>query len=71
MNLQNMIAAAMIGMQVRVVDGIQRPAFQHITQQNQRLILMGAIASINDGCFVLANEDNIIRREPTALEYLH
>jgi hypothetical protein len=52
---------------MRVVDGVKRPPFQYMAEQNQGLILMCAVASINDGGSVLACEDNVIRREPATL----
>jgi hypothetical protein len=71
MSLQNMIAATMIGMQMRVVDGVQRPSFQYMAQQDQGLILVRAVAGIDDRGSVLACEDNVIRRKPAALQYMH
>jgi len=59
MLLKNAIASAMVRMQMRVVDRIQRPAFEHSLNQFQCLLSMLHIASVND-CRTLRVDKTIL-----------
>ena len=68
--LQRRIAAAVVAVQVGVDDVIQRSTFECRTDQIQRLIDMRAIACVDQRSAVLADEEDVVAGEPTALEDL-
>lgn len=69
--LQSSIAAAVIAVQVRVDENIERAGPKDGLDQRQRLRCVRAITTVNQQGFFTAGEKNIVCREPAALKNLH
>ena len=68
--LQRRVAAAMVGMQVRVDQLPQRPRPQRLLQQRHGLRGVHAVAAVDQHAAIAVVEQHVVRGQPAALQQL-
>jgi hypothetical protein len=66
--LQRGVAAAVIGMQVGIDQAVERPPLQRVLDERHRLRRVRVIAAVDQRGAGLVLQDNIVGRQPAALE---
>ena len=68
--LQFRVAAAVVGVQVRVDDARQRSSLQRVPHQFPRLLLVRDVAGVDEGrAAVVVEQQHVVGRQPSALEH--